>query len=200
MPWIENDLTWSYATLEDLDEIAAMLAKPSVCEHVYFGPNTSEETRDYFEPLVKPMQEALATGETPDAHIFTIRSSDDGSFVGQCALVSVAFGTGNFTIGYQFDEPAWGRGYGSRACEFLVWYGFDVLDARRLSGDCLATNAASARIMEKSGFTPEGALREYYLVDGEPRDNLHFGLLRSEVGDDRLADLRDRFDGHDSVD
>jgi ribosomal-protein-alanine N-acetyltransferase len=49
------------------------------------------------------------------------------------------FGSGNFTIGYQLDEPFWRRGFGTQACEFVVWYGLSVLEAHRLSGDTLAS-------------------------------------------------------------
>lgn len=191
MTWTDNDLVFSYTTLDDIDDFARMLVKDSVCEHLFFGPQSSEETHAYFEPLVEPMQEALACGDTPDNHLFTIRHTD-GAFVGQCALVAVPFGHGNYTIGYQLDEPWWRRGYGTRACVFLVWYGFDALGARRLSGDCLATNTASARIMENCGFQPEGVHRRYYRLGGVPRDNLLYGLLDDELTLD-LDGLRGQF-------
>ena len=190
MKWTDGELAWSYTTLDEIDEIAAMLAKESVCEHVYFGPNSPELTREYFTPLVEPMQEALSKDDRPGNHIFTIRAAD--RFVGQCALVAVEYGDGNFIIGYQLDEPWWRRGFGTRACEFLVWYGFDVLGARRISGDCLATNIGSARIPERYGFQPEGVHRRFFLVDGEPRDNLLYGLLSDELTLD-LTVLRERF-------
>lgn len=192
MQWIDNDLVWEYSTLDDIDDFAGMLGKESVCEHLFFGVQTPEETREYFSPLIEPMQEALAAGEVPDNHLFTIRRTD-GGFVGQCALVSVAFAGGNYVIGYQLDEPWWRRGYGTRACEFIVWYGFDVLDARRLSGDCVATNTGSARIMERCGFRPEGVHRRYYTLRGNPCDNLLFGLLDDELTLD-LSELRTRFE------
>jgi ribosomal-protein-alanine N-acetyltransferase len=191
MIWSDDGLSWRYTTLDDIDDFASMLGKESVCEHLFFGVQTPEETRAYFTPLIEPMQEALAAGETPENHLFTIRRSD-GSFVGQCALVDVAFAGGNYVIGYQLDEPWWRRGYGTKACEFVVWYGFGVLGARRLSGDCVATNTGSARIMERCGFRPEGVHRDYYLIGGKPCDNLLFGLLEDELTLD-LAALRNRF-------
>jgi ribosomal-protein-alanine N-acetyltransferase len=193
MTWTDDDLTWTYTTLDDLEPIGGMLAKESVSEHLFFGPNTLEETQEYFSPLVEPMQDAIAKGEQPDNHLFTICRTD-GRFVGQCALVAVGFGSNNYTIGYQLDDPWWRRGYGTRACEFIVWYGFDVLGARRLSGDCLGTNTGSARIMERCGFQREGVHRGYYLLDGNPRDNLLYGLLREELDLD-LSELRARFQG-----
>ncbi|MCG8418002.1 MAG: GNAT family N-acetyltransferase [Proteobacteria bacterium] len=194
--WTDGELWFSYTQLEEIDEIGQMLAKESVCEHMFFGPNTLEETRDYFLPLVQPMQDAVDQGELPGAHVFTIRRPaarpDDRAFVGQCAALPVAYGRGNYVIGYQLDEPFWGQGYGTRACLFLIWYCFDVLAAHRLSGDCLASNPGSARIMEKCGFQREGAQRHYYHSRGRLHDILLYGLLRGELTRD-LGQLRTQF-------
>ena len=191
-PWTDGVLQWSYSTLADLGPIAAMLRKPAVCEHVYFGPNTREETEAYFGPLIEGMQEELRHGDTPRNHLFTIRDGE-GTFLGDCAAVTVPYAEGNYIVGYQLDEPHWRQGFGRRTGEFLEWFCLDLLGARRLSADCLASNVGSARILEQIGFTPEGVRREYYTVNGEPRDDLQWGLLRSEVGPGRIARLRDRF-------
>ena len=190
--WTDGVLQYSYIKPTELDEITAMLAKPSVCEHVYFGPNSPEETRAYFMPLIEPIQASLKRDELPDSHVFTIRDARDSTFVGECALMPVMFGDGNYTIGYQFDEPYWGRGYGTRACEFILWYGFRQLGARRLSGDTLGSNVGSARIMEKCGFKREGSRRNYYSARKQVHDDVLFGLLREELALD-LTELAARF-------
>jgi len=86
----QYELTFSYLIESDLPDIIAMLAKESVCEHVFFGPDTEQDTRAYFEPLVESIQAALAKGEPPAEHVFSIRK--DGAFLGQCALLPVACG------------------------------------------------------------------------------------------------------------
>ncbi len=190
--WTDDVLQFSYTKPEELEPIAAMLAKASVCEHVFFGPNSPEETRAYFTPLIEPMQASLKRHEMPDGHVFTIREAHSAEFIGECALLPVMFGDGNYTIGYQLDEPYWGRGYGTRACEFIIWYGFFKLGARRLSGDTLGSNVGSARIMEKCGFTKEGMQSRYYLARGQVHDNVLFGLLREELTFD-LDEMTSRF-------
>lgn len=179
--WSDGRIRLTYATVDDLDDIAGMLARPEVCEHVYFGPNTEAETRAYFEPMIAAMAEALTRGEDPPLHIFTIRAAADGAFAGECALIPVLYGEGNFTIGYQLVPERWGQGFGTAACRFLIWFGFAVLGARRLSGDTLASNRGSIRIMESHGFAREGTQRGYYNARGEVRDNVLFGLLRDDV-------------------
>lgn len=190
--WRSDELSFSIMTVGELDEVATMLADPRVCEHLYFGPNTPAETLAYFEPLVRRGQEALAEGAPPADYLFTIR--ERGRFVGQCAAMPVAFGGGNFVIGYQLIADAWGRRIGTRTAEFLLWFALDELGARRLSADCLAGNEASTRILEGRGFVREGLLRRHFLVRGAARDQLLFGLLAGEARIDLRA-LRARFRG-----
>ena len=42
--WKDDVLSFRYATVEDIDDYATMLAKHTVCEHVFFGPNSRDET------------------------------------------------------------------------------------------------------------------------------------------------------------
>ena len=171
-------LTFAYITEADLPDIVRMLAKESVCEYVFFGPNTEEETRAYFEPLVESIQTALAEGKRPDEHVFTIRNDDE--FLGQCALLPVAFSPGNFLIGFTIDDAHWRQGIGENACRFLIDFAFQVLDARRISGDCMQGNTGSRKVMEKCGFKFEGVQEEYWNKNGRIYDNWLFGLLKGQ--------------------
>ena len=55
----QHELTFAYITEADLPDIVAMLAKESVCEHVFFGPNTEQKTRAYFEPRIDQSERLL---------------------------------------------------------------------------------------------------------------------------------------------
>ena len=41
-------------------------------------------------------------------------------------------------------------------------------------------NLASCKVLQKLGFTQEGLLREHYLINGVPENELLFGLLKRE--------------------
>ena len=109
--WTDDVLQFSYTKPEELEPIAAMLPKASVCEHVFFGPNSPEETPGL-----------LYASHRTDAGVFETRRNARRSrfprfakltalsFIGECALLPVMCGDGNYTIGYQLDEPYWGRG------------------------------------------------------------------------------------------
>jgi len=185
--WTNGELTFSYMTESHMEAVIAMLAKESVCRHMFFGPNSPEDTRGYFGPQVQQIAEALEKQELPPVHDFVIHETKSGVFVGQCGIIPVDFAPDNVLIGYQFDEPFWGRGYGYSAGRFIVQYAFSRLGAFRLTGDCMGENLGSARIMEKCGFSPEGRQRKHWLKAGERRDNLLFGLLREDMDEELLT-------------
>lgn len=191
--WNRDDITFTYCTEEDIKDIASMLSKDSVCKYLFFGPNDEEDTTAYFSPLVKSIDKSLKDGRIPDIHIFTIREKDSDAFVGQCALLPIEFTNGNYLIGYQLDDMQWRKGYGSSACEFLVYYAFDVIDAFRITGDCVAENTASEMTMVRSGFKMDGMQKGYWFNDGKLHDRLLFALLKTDVTEERMEQLRNLY-------
>ena len=183
--WSSDRLTYTFCTRHDLPEIAAMLAKPTVCEWLFFGPNPPEVTHAYFEPLIDGMAEALAEGTPPKSYVFTVRTrtgpEGTSAFVGQCALVEDDFSEGAYLIGYQTDDAQWGKGYGTEMCRFLVWFAFTLAGAYRLNGDCAAGNIASVKIMEGCGFVLEGVQRKFWHIRGGYHDRLLYGLLKDDL-------------------
>lgn len=171
-------LTFTYLAASDIPEIAAMLAKESVCEFLFFGPNTEAETRAYFEPMAAAIAGAVAKGEMPAEHVFTIRQN--GVFLGQAGLLPIAYSPGNYLIGFTLDDLHWRRGHGEAACRFLVDFGLRTLRASRISGDCASGNIGSRKIMERCGFQFEGCQRRYWHRNGRFCDNLLFGLVCNE--------------------
>ena len=62
----------------------------------------------------------------------------------------------------------------------LIGYAFGELGLHRLEADIDPRNLASARSLEKLGFTREGHLRERWIVGGEVSDSALYGLLARE--------------------
>lgn len=66
-------------------------------------------------------------------------------------------------FGYWLGRDYWGRGIGTDAARTLSDAALRGGSLRRLEARVFAPNTASARVLEKSGFTLEGRLRAYYL-------------------------------------
>ena len=89
-------------------------------------------------------------------------------------------------IGYELDPRFWGRGLATEAVRELLRFGFDTLGMHRLFGECVADNAASARVMEKIGMRREAHLREQTWFKDRWWDTLIYAVLEDEWRTARL--------------
>jgi RimJ/RimL family protein N-acetyltransferase len=104
----------------------------------------------------------------------------DGTFIGWCSLNRWNPDYRSASLGYCFDDAAWGHGYATEAARMLLRWAFDTLDLNRVQAETDTRNVASARVLEKLGFVREGTLREDCVVNGEVSDSWVYGLIRRE--------------------
>jgi RimJ/RimL family protein N-acetyltransferase len=103
-----------------------------------------------------------------------------GAFIGWCSLNRWNPDHRSASLGYCFDEAAWGHGYATEAARVLLRWAFGTLDLNRIQAQTDTRNVASARVLEKLGFVREGTLREDCIVNGEVSDSWVYGLIRRE--------------------
>ncbi|MEO5917700.1 MAG: GNAT family N-acetyltransferase [Luteolibacter sp.] len=84
------------------------------------------------------------------------------------------------TLGYWMGLPFWNKGYCTDAARRLMRYGFEELLLNKIHARHLAANPASGRVMQKSGMTQEGFLRQHVIKDGAPMDIVEYGVFRDE--------------------
>jgi RimJ/RimL family protein N-acetyltransferase len=104
----------------------------------------------------------------------------DGAFIGWCSLNRWNPDYRSASLGYCFDDAAWGHGFATEAARALLRWAFDTLDLNRVQAETDTRNVASARVLEKLGFMREGTLREDCVVNGEVSDSWIYGLIRRE--------------------
>lgn len=84
-------------------------------------------------------------------------------------------------VGYWLGRAFWGRGIATAALRLLTAHAFAADPGlRRLWAVPFVTNVASARVLEKAGYTREGTLRESAIKDGRVLDQRMYAMLRSE--------------------
>ncbi len=83
-------------------------------------------------------------------------------------------------LGYWLAEAYWGRGITTEAVRAIVRHGFNTRPLERIEAFVYANNPASARVLEKAGFTFEGCLRRNVIKDGQVLDSLVYARLRGE--------------------
>jgi RimJ/RimL family protein N-acetyltransferase len=80
-------------------------------------------------------------------------------------------------VGYWLGEPFWGRGIATSALRAVTEYAFAEFELVRLYAFVFEWNRASARVLEKAGYTYEGCLRKSAIKDGESIDQLLYALV-----------------------
>lgn len=83
-------------------------------------------------------------------------------------------------IGYWLAEPYWGRGIMTRAVRELSELAFSQYDIVRIHAEVFADNLSSCRVLERAGYTFEGAKRSAIYKNGAIQDSHTFALVREK--------------------
>jgi RimJ/RimL family protein N-acetyltransferase len=81
-------------------------------------------------------------------------------------------------IGYWLGEAYWGRGIATEALRAVTDYAFSKFDFARLEAFVFEWNLASARVLEKAGYTREARLRKRVTKEGRTVDCFLYALVR----------------------
>jgi len=106
--------------------------------------------------------------------------SADGQVVGALSLKNISHSMGYGELGYGLAESHHGKGITTAALKLLIEKIFRETHLRRLLAFVHEENVASCRVLEKLGFQEEGLLREHYVINGAPVNEVLYGLLKSE--------------------
>ena len=81
-------------------------------------------------------------------------------------------------IGYWLAEPFWNLGIMTLAARAMTEYAFAAFDLVRIYATVADRNPASARVLEKAGYSLEGHLRKSVVKDGKLVDELLYAIVR----------------------
>ncbi|MEK3772155.1 GNAT family protein [Paenibacillus sp. FSL R7-0048] len=106
----------------------------------------------------------------------------DGQLIGQITLSNVSRGVAQYAdLGYLMDHRMQGQGYMTAAVGLVLGYAFRALGLHRVQAAILLHNEASRRVLEKSGFKPEGVARQYLKINGQWQDHQTYAILTEDV-------------------
>lgn len=84
-------------------------------------------------------------------------------------------------LGFWLAQPFWGRGLMTEAVRGFVPFAFETFGLVRLQSLVFEPNRASARVLEKAGFTCDGRLRASVFKDGTLLDSLLYSRIKDQV-------------------
>jgi ribosomal-protein-alanine N-acetyltransferase len=108
----------------------------------------------------------------------TLKSS--GKVIGSCGFVAMAPAHSRAELGYAINRKYWDQGYATEAARALVAHGFRGLNLNRIEAHVSPQHIPSQRVLEKSGFTAEGILRQHEWIKGHWHDSKIYSILRAD--------------------
>jgi ribosomal-protein-alanine N-acetyltransferase len=115
------------------------------------------------------------------AYAFLVFRQSDDALVGGITLANIRRGVAQAgSVGYWIGQRYARQGYMSAAVFAMIPLAFDTLRLHRLEAACIPDNAASVRLLEKTGFHREGHARQYLCINGVWADHFLYARLRDE--------------------
>ena len=106
----------------------------------------------------------------------------DKQLLGGLTISNVRRGvTQSGTLGYWVGEPYTRLGYMSEGIKTVLPFVFDTLRLHRLEAACLPHNAASIKLLGKTGFRQEGLARSYLRINGVWQDHMLYAMIYSDT-------------------
>lgn len=115
-----------------------------------------------------------------DAEEFQFLIRSKGILVGTVGLQNISPMMGYGEINYGIGQNFQGMGVGTQAVRKFITMILSKTVLRRLIAYVAEDNIPSRKLLEKIGFKQEGVCREHYIINGEPTNEVLYGLLRRE--------------------
>jgi ribosomal-protein-alanine N-acetyltransferase len=94
-------------------------------------------------------------------------------------------------LGYWLGDSYWGRGIATAAVRAMTAFAFGAhTTLHRIYAVLFAWNAASARVLEKAGFTLESSLRHGAMKQGRAAHQVLYAIVREEGRKRHVPDRR----------
>jgi RimJ/RimL family protein N-acetyltransferase len=135
-------------------------------------------TREQAERLIAEVIEMTGPADG-EWWMATIADPDDTTVFGDLAL-HLGWGGRAAEVGYTLHTPHWGRGYATEAVDLVLDWLLDAYPITRIFATLHPDNVASARVLERCGFTFEAHTRNSYWVGDENSDDYIYAMAPDE--------------------
>ena len=160
--------TW---TLDDFDDLAAMLADPKVMEFLAIDGKPESRFAAW-----RALCGIVGHWQLLGFGMFAAIDRASGALVGRVGPWQPE-GWPDFEVGWVLRSQYWGRGYATEAANRCIAHAFTDLGRDHLSSFILPENTRSIRVAERVGERLEGEILLPHMPD---RKVLQYGLSRAE--------------------
>ncbi len=156
----------------DADAIFEYGRDPEVARYADWPVRTS------MDGLVEALQRRGKLWETGAEFYWVITRTGEDRAIGG---ISFRVAEDSAEVGFLLHRQHWGEGIATEAARAVVEWALALPFLRRVRATCDAENLASARVLEKLGFTLEATLPRAVVrpnLSSEPRDALMYTLVK----------------------
>ncbi|POR21517.1 alanine acetyltransferase [Flavobacterium columnare] len=158
----------------DVEEVFALRSNPKNMEYIP-------------RPLLKDKEDAIQLIDTINTKIdqneginWAITEKPNDKLIGFLGYYRIQKENYRSEIGYMILPEYAGRGIITEASKLVLEYGFNQMGLHSVEAVIDPKNGASARVLEKLGFSKEGHLRENEYFEGKFWDSVIYSILKSE--------------------
>jgi RimJ/RimL family protein N-acetyltransferase len=166
-------------TEDDVDNLLDLNSDPVVMRYLTGGrPTPRDVIRDEIIPFHLSVYERLDRLGT-----WAAESATTGEFLGWFHFrPGPDADVTNIDLGYRLRRSAWNKGYATEGSRGLINMGFTDLGVERVFGHTLAVNAASCRVLEKSGLrlVRTSPFEGPDVIEGADQGEVEYALTRPE--------------------
>ena len=162
-------------TEEDWRGVHKYASQSIVCQYQPWGPNTEGDSIDFVKQIIED-----AKREPRSRFVFAVFDKKDNEMIGAGEYNLRDHGNKTGEIGYIIHPDYWGKGIATEVAKLLIEFGFKVFRLHRIFATCDPRNSGSIKVLEKSGMTKEGRMREVLWVKDGWRDSFLYSILERE--------------------
>ena len=164
----------------DVDDLWPLVSNPEIPKQMSWEAHkTREETHEWVlrQAEARARGTGVVWGLEREHHVVGCIG------LGAIAWQDRAWRRDHAELGYWLAPPLWGQGFMTEAVRGVIAFGFDDLGLHKIETQCLAENAASRRVIEKSGFRFVGRREEDVWRDEKWHAQLLYELTITEWSD-----------------
>jgi RimJ/RimL family protein N-acetyltransferase len=148
---------------DDFEAMCRYVCDPRVTRYLFFAPRDIDEARRHLLHVLNWQQE-----RPRNVWELAVEERRGGRHIGACNLTLTA--PGEADIGYMLHHDRWGNGMATEVACALRDAAFRDLGAERVISTVDVRNAASLRVLEKTGLRWEATFRRHRRLRGQWRD------------------------------
>lgn len=158
---------------DDWEQIHRYAAIPEFSQYDVWGPNSEADTRKFVADCI-----AAVSRNPIQRYELAAELKADGTVIGGCTLKRSAGDPTLAGLGYAINPDYQSQGYATEAATELIRFAFEELGLAVVYAECDTRNAASRRVMEKSGMRLATVLERHQIVKGVMTDSYRYEIRR----------------------